>query len=948
MAVVAAVAVLAAGCFIPYDFVDGDGADLVYRDATTGEWFVVGDPTPLYVGTPGADPVPGTYDNDAKWEAAEVVDPLGWVTAGDAGTIDHAPQEPTLVDTTGCSLWVLPVPEDYSGDAATETAWYAAGEWQLAGQAPFVPENSPARFGCAWEGDVPVPADYDGDGKAEAAVHRIGTGRFWIDGEAGPRELPVHLGYPTAGDFDGDGTDEPALLRPDGTLHTETATYPAASPGAFANAIVPVVADHDGDGTDEAAGFDMNDGQWWIEGALVATLDAPDETPVAVRPGLVPHIVDIAWQLECEHAPTAGCPTDATDGDLDGDGTAEITWVDITSDPSATFYQAGSPTPVATFPYDLEPAGGDYDGDGTWDPAVGHPMLGFWATDSAAGEIVLPPAPCPDLPFDDPLGQARIGLVGDWDGDGRDEPGTYCRSDATWHLPGHTPVAFGEPATGTSVFDLPVPGDYDGDGDDEPGLYRPRDGSWWALGQPGPVAEHLSLGLPMPADVDGDGDDDPQVASIATDGQWQGATGPREPGPGGSAPASAPAPLPAPLDVDGDGAAQRAALYFLPGASTTGEVWHEVEGATPVQVATASDGLPGTWTAMPMLHLIWMAFTENECTRGDTDSCPRPFVDGDLDGDGLGDPAWVRSDGDAGTWTWHVAPDPTPLATAPDSAVPVTADYDGDGRWEPAWVDLATGTWTTTGRQGTIVLPPPTCGAVPLLGDGVLPVVGDFDHDTLDEPAWYCVATGTWHFDDGTTLALGDPYPTSPAWAAGGTHPDEYYDLPLVVSDPIEGDLPALYSPVDGAIITSGDGGLTNVGTVSPLGLAFGGATPGVHRFIAYQMERVGQTDWVFPFSSGTSAWLPGPVDLDGDGTPEAAAVGSDSGAPSYLVEGQTSIPLGFSSSEVTEFDAFPVTMSAATLFDIIRATFLERDCYDNAVCPPGFTWPGHVPPPSP
>ena len=952
VAVLAALAVLATGCFIPYDFVGGAGADLVYRDATSGDWFVVGDPTPLHDGDPAGVPVPGTYDNGATWEAAEVLDGVGWVTAGDAGVIDHDLVPPTLVDFGACAPVVVPVPDDHAGDAATEPAWYASGEWQIAGQAPFVPTNSPNRMGCAAEDDVPVPGDYDGDGKAEAATHRIGTGRFWIDGEAGPRELPVHLGWPTAGDFDGDGVDEPALLRPDGTLHTETTTYPAASPAAFTSSLVPVVADHDDDGDDDPAAFDMTTGQWWIEDAVVATLD-PDQLPVAAPTwitspanGLADRLTE---RLTCEHTPAPGCPTDATDGDLDGDGTAEITWVEYdTTTSTADWFRHGDPSPIASFPVDFPvdttPAGGDFDGDGTWDPGAvvdppwegdPPPDIGTWHT-SSVGDLELPPPTCASVPDPDYEGLDLVPLVGDWDGDGRDEPGWFCRSDATWHRPGHAPMVFGEPTERYFVYDTPVPGDYDGDGDDEPAVYRDRDGSWWAAGSPAPLATRMSYGLPVPADYDGDGDDDPQI-TLPERGQWQDATGPWVDGPGHARELSSPAVA----DYDGDGSADRAALRF---DDASGELVLLLDAAPPVSLGTGH-GAPAVLDPIGHTFLLETTFLTRACQEHERIRCPRPcLVRGDVDGDGIADPLWVWEHAD-GTATWHVGDDPTPLATAPAGTVPVTGDYDADGRWEPAWVDLATGTWTTTGRRGTILLPPPTCATNPD-APGALPVPMNSGLDLDDDPAWWCPTTGVWRMADGPDDTYGATYPTAPSWATAGSRPDEYHDVPVVLEGNYRGipadwgyDGPATYSPDDGVH----DGSETDRRMLAPLALPLGDGSdilgdphdpfPTVWRISAAVLERFDGTSWQPPSFGDPDAvsWMPGQYDVDEDLLAEGAAITTwADGSRTLEIEGQPAIDL-----PGTGGIAYPATLPPASRLSYDRIAAFDADCADNGICPP-------------
>ena len=67
----------------------------------------------------------------------------------------------------------VPVPADYDGNRATNTAVFRDGAWYIGGQ--------PTVF-VGQTGDVPVPGDYDGDGTTDAAVYRDGA--WYIDGQA--------------------------------------------------------------------------------------------------------------------------------------------------------------------------------------------------------------------------------------------------------------------------------------------------------------------------------------------------------------------------------------------------------------------------------------------------------------------------------------------------------------------------------------------------------------------------------------------------------------------------------------------------------------------------------------------------------------------------------------------------------------------------------------------
>ena len=123
-------------------------------------------------------------------------------------------------------------------------------------------------------------------------------------------------------------------------------------------------------------------------------------------------------------------------------------------------------------------------------------------------------------------------VVGDWNGDGRDEVGVYRSSTGTWYLDadgsGSWNVA-GDTYFGFGIAgDEPVVGDWDGDGVDDIGVYRPSTGMWY-LDADGSGAwnaagdAYFSFGIandaPVVGDWDGDGVDDVGVHRSST-GMW--------------------------------------------------------------------------------------------------------------------------------------------------------------------------------------------------------------------------------------------------------------------------------------------------------------------------------------------------------------------------------------------------------------------------------------------
>lgn len=121
----------------------------------------------------------------------------------------------------------------------------------------------------------------------------------------------------------------------------------------------------------------------------------------------------------------------------------------------------------------------------------------------------------PDLVIEFGL-HGEIPVVGDFDGDGTDEIGTF--KDGVWKLrrslgpdPAFDTVLFGQPD------DLPVVGDWNGDGASTLGVVR---GDRWILKDPhGPKSENVSFkfavpgGTPVVGDWDGDGIDGPGLVA---------------------------------------------------------------------------------------------------------------------------------------------------------------------------------------------------------------------------------------------------------------------------------------------------------------------------------------------------------------------------------------------------------------------------------------------------
>lgn len=182
------------------------------------------------------------------------------------------------------------VPADYDGDGRTDIAvWRPVSSGEPLGNAYlyiFSSQLQTLRFeDFGQTGDDPlVTGDFDGDGKADPAVYRegVGTGaqsRFFFRGSNNnPAGNITYVPWgingdkPVPGDFDGDGKDDFAVLRNNGSptyyinQSTEGITY--AGFGLGTDKSVP--ADYDGDGRTDLAVIRNSGGniEWFVSSSL--------------------------------------------------------------------------------------------------------------------------------------------------------------------------------------------------------------------------------------------------------------------------------------------------------------------------------------------------------------------------------------------------------------------------------------------------------------------------------------------------------------------------------------------------------------------------------------------------------------------------------------------------------------------------------------------------------
>ncbi|MDB5384677.1 MAG: hypothetical protein JWM11_323 [Planctomycetaceae bacterium] len=134
-------------------------------------------------------------------------------------------------------------------------------------------------------------------------------------------------------------------------------------------------------------------------------------------------------------------------------------------------------------------------------------FTGLWALNSVAAAGV---ADAGTFQFGE-SGPSKVPVVGDWNGDGKDDIGTFDRNTTTWTLRDSTNTGgpdtvfkFGTPGS------IPVVGDWNGDGTDDIGVFDPSNQTWSLhIGaSSGPASSTFQFGtantLPVVGDWNGD------------------------------------------------------------------------------------------------------------------------------------------------------------------------------------------------------------------------------------------------------------------------------------------------------------------------------------------------------------------------------------------------------------------------------------------------------------
>ena len=261
--------------------------------------------------------------------------------------------------------------------------------------------------------------------------------------------------------------------------------------------------------------------------------------------------------------PVPATPGVSAEGDIDGDGTADISVFHPATGNWHISFNSGARWILPWGWSATLPVPADYNGDGMLDFAVYHPATGNWhIQESGAGQSRI-------VQFG---WSATVPLSGDYDGDGKADLAVFHQAAGRWYFlcttAGRYSVQWGWSTT------IPVPADYDGDGATDIAVYHPASGLWQILKSStgGAIQKQWgwSTAIPVPADYDGDGKADIAVFHRAT-GTWRisySGGGSRTKVFGWSA------TIPVAADYDGDGAADLAVYH-----PATGN-WHILKSTT--------------------------------------------------------------------------------------------------------------------------------------------------------------------------------------------------------------------------------------------------------------------------------------------------------------------------------------------------------------------------------
>lgn len=275
---------------------------------------------------------------------------------------------------------------DFEPDSKTEIGFYRDGLWAILKSSQSYGYGNPQYFSWGGVGLPPIYGDFDGDNKTD-----IG----YLDHPSGSNQLYAILRSTTGYGF---GSGQPLFV----------------AAGVVGD--MPVVGDFDGDHKDDPSTWKPSTGVWTI----------PQSS------------ANYSSFIFAQWGQNGDIPIVC---DLDGDGKSDMgfyrngLWGFLTS---SAGYSTGSAQFFSWGAAGKQPVVGDFDGDGKADIGYIEPpannqsavyaiLLSSNGYGFGTGQVLFVPAGFPSL-GDTPV-------VGDWDGDGKSDPGIWRASQGIWMIP---------------------------------------------------------------------------------------------------------------------------------------------------------------------------------------------------------------------------------------------------------------------------------------------------------------------------------------------------------------------------------------------------------------------------------------------------------------------------------------------------------------------------------
>ena len=499
---------------------DADGkGDLVLHDATLAKFYIrysnskrIGS---IALGAVGDIPVIGDYDGDGQADLATFNPTTSkWTVRITGGTT----RQFTLGDRGG-----FPAAADYAGKGCTQPAVYnpRLGKFIIADCDGSNPQTS--TFGGSNGGRIAVPTDYDCDGEADLVVYSSYEGQWRVKLSSTGATQNIKFGQagdlPIPGDYRNEGCSRLAVYRPTtgyfyvlNTVDDSTgagSAFPGLKLGALGDR--PVLANLNGDYTTDYAVYRPSTKSFYVYGNSKPIVFTIKSSQTASALPANPLAVSPLYALNRY-----------TKGDYDRDGRSDLAAAERGSN-STQFKVRYRSNLGAERSVTLAAKGdaivvGDYDGDGSTQPAVvtvvDSNTLRWTVKRIVGSNVVTDWGINGDQPF-----------TGDMDCDGKSDIVVMRKTDGFmyWYVKLSSGGQLLSKVFGLST-DTPFIADVDGDSCDELVVSRSTSTGmeWYYKGMYDSSYISLKWGLatdtPLtPSDVNGDGVADFLVDRVAND-----------------------------------------------------------------------------------------------------------------------------------------------------------------------------------------------------------------------------------------------------------------------------------------------------------------------------------------------------------------------------------------------------------------------------------------------